>query len=129
MADLKGILRENLGYSDLACAGMFAGIFQSPARQIMERIKSVMQIRESFSGKSPYSWSGECAIDLVRKEGIRNGLFQGYSSVLLREVPQFTVYYPCYEYCKSLYSQVTTTCFSFLCLIYSVCMPFEMNST
>lgn len=103
---MKGISRENLGYSDLAWAGMFAGIFQSPARQIMERIKSVMQIRESLSGKSPYSWSGACALDLVRKEGIRNGLFQGYSSVLLREVPQFTVYYPCYEFCKSLYSKV-----------------------
>lgn len=79
---------------------------QSPARQIVERIKSVMQIREAQGGKSPYSWSGACAVDLVRKEGLKNGLFQGMSSVVLREVPQFAVYYPCYEFCKELYSKV-----------------------
>eukprot|EP01034_Spumella_vulgaris_P041731 gene41731-51714_t len=44
-----------------------------------------MQIRESSAGKSPYSWSGPCVMDLIRREGLRNGIFQGYSSVLLRE--------------------------------------------
>lgn len=51
-------------------------------------------------GKSPYSWSGKCAVDLVRKQGIVNGLFQGMGSVLLREIPQFAVYYPWYEFAR-----------------------------
>jgi hypothetical protein len=98
--------RNDLSYNDLFLAGIYTGFVQSPARQVVERIKSVMQIREAQGGKSAYSWSGACAVDLVRKEGLRNGLFQGFSSVVLREVPQFAVYYPCYEYCKTLYSDV-----------------------
>ena len=105
LSENRNVPRDQLTYSDLALAGMFAGFVQSPARQIMERVKSVMQIREGSGGNSPYSWSGACAIDLIKREGLRNGLFQGFSSVLLREVPQFTVYYPCYEYCKGLYGQ------------------------
>ncbi len=72
----------------------------------MERVKSVMQIRESQGGKTPYSWSGPCLMDLIRKEGVRNGIFQGFSSVLLREIPQFAIYYPSYEYFKGVYSAV-----------------------
>ena len=83
---------------------------QSPFRQVMERVKSVMQIREAtdlkYAGKAAYSWTGSCALQLVREEGWRYGLFRGYSSVLLREVPQFAVYYPTYEYCKGKYSEV-----------------------
>ncbi len=102
-----GIDIASLSYGDLTLAGAYTGFLQSPARQVVERIKSVMQIRESQGGKTPYSWSGACMMDLIRKEGFRNGLFQGFSSVLLREVPQFAVYYPCYEYSKKLYSQVS----------------------
>jgi solute carrier family 25 carnitine/acylcarnitine transporter 20/29 len=105
IAEIRGVKRDKLGYSDLFLAGAYTGVIQSPARQVVERIKSVMQIREAQGGKSPYSWSGACVSDLVRKEGIRNGLFQGFHSVLLREIPQFAIYYPAYEYFKSLYSQ------------------------
>ena len=58
-----------------------------------------MVVLEAPGGKSPYSWSGSCARDLVRTQGIR-GLFQGMGSVLLREVPQFAVYYPWYEFAR-----------------------------
>ncbi len=66
-----------------------------------------MQIREKGGGKSPYSWSGPCVVDLIRKEGLRNGIFQGFSSVLLREIPQFAIYYPAYEFFKGIYSEVS----------------------
>ena len=98
---------KELGYFDLFLAGSYTGVLQSPARQIVERIKSVMQIRESSGGKTPYSWSGACMMDLIKTEGLGNGLFRGFSSVLLREVPQFAVYYPTYEYTKKLYSKVS----------------------
>ena len=72
----------------------------------MERFKSVMQISELSSGKSPYSWSGACVVELISREGLRNGLFQGFTSVLFREIPQFAVYYPSYELSKDIYSKV-----------------------
>lgn len=59
-----------------------------------------------IKGKSPYKWTGTCAVELVQKEGIRLGLFRGFSSVLLREVPQFAVYYPTYEWTKIALSDV-----------------------
>jgi hypothetical protein len=100
---------DRLTYLDMACAGAYTGIIQSPVRQLVERIKSVMQIHERSGGRSPYSWSGACAYQLWRTGGVRVGLFQGYSSVLLREVPQFAVYYPCYEFAKGFYSEVFTS--------------------
>ena len=51
-------------------------------------------------GRSPYTWSGSCAVELVRKQGFVNGLFQGMGSVFLREIPQFAVYYPWYEFTR-----------------------------
>lgn len=39
---------------------LWIGIVQSPVRQVVERIKSVMQIREIEGGKSPYKWTGSC---------------------------------------------------------------------
>lgn len=107
ICDYKNTSRDKLSYLDMTMAGAYTGVLQSPARQIVERIKSVMQIREATPGKAPYSWSGACMIELIKNEGLLNGLFQGYSSVLLREVPQFAIYYPCYEFSKSIYSEVS----------------------
>ena len=87
-------------------AGAYTGVVQTPVRQVVERVKSVMQVRELEGGKSPYKWSGSCFVELIRKEGWRNGLFQGMSSVFLREVPQFAIYYPAYEFFRNLYSEV-----------------------
>ena len=92
-------------------AGAYAGLVQSPLRQIVERVKSVMQIQENLLGKSRYRWSGECFLDLLRSGSqsssahsssriLNGGLWQGMSSVLLREIPQFAVYYPTYAVSK-----------------------------
>jgi hypothetical protein len=75
----------------------------------MERVKSVMQVREGSHHKAPYSWSGACLMDLVRKEGLKNGLFRGMTSLVSREVPQFAIYYPSYHLWKQLYMEVTNS--------------------
>jgi solute carrier family 25 carnitine/acylcarnitine transporter 20/29 len=106
ICEWKNISRDKLSYLDLTMAGAYTGIVQTPVRQVVERIKGVMQVRERDGGKSPYKWSGACFVELIKKEGIRNGLFQGMSSVFLREVPQFAIYYPAYEYFRGLYSEV-----------------------
>jgi hypothetical protein len=48
-------------------------------------------------------------MDLLRNgRGRRNGgLWQGTSAVLLREIPQFAVYYPSYDYSKRNYYLIT----------------------
>jgi len=122
---------KDLTFWDTMLAGAYTGVVQTPVRQVVDRFKGVMQIREREGGKSPYSWTGACAgksnslfycidapsspcldaphdsvVDLIRKEGWRNGLFQGMNSTLLRELPQFAVYYPTYEVCKVLYKEV-----------------------
>ena len=55
---------------------------------------------EPSAGKSQFNGILQCAAHLVRTEGVVKGLGRGFSSVLLREVPQFTVYYPTYHVAK-----------------------------
>lgn len=90
-------------------AGAFTGLAQSPVRQVMERIKSVMQVRETQAHKAPYTWSGACFMELVKHQGVVRGLFQGMSSLVIREIPQFAVYYPSYHIFKNIFSQVSNS--------------------
>ncbi|CAM9252811.1 unnamed protein product [Phaeothamnion confervicola] len=85
---------------EMTASGAFAGAVQAPVRQVFERVKAVMQVRHSAAGQSPYRWSGDCLVQLVRSEGWKMGLFRGLSSTMAREVPQFAVYYPAYELAK-----------------------------
>eukprot|EP00953_Heterococcus_sp_UTEX-ZZ885_P042124 21437-Heterococcus_DN1.PRE.1 len=104
---------RKLSLSEMTLAGAWAGFVQAPARQVIERVKSVMQVRERSSStssnggssvgrssKAPYSWSGQCAYQLVKEEGLAMGCITRTkaceSSVLLA----FTIYYPAYEVCK-----------------------------
>eukprot|EP00752_Nemacystus_decipiens_P004844 g4408.t1 len=86
---------------EMGAAGLFAGIVNSPLRTTFERVKTVMQVRRGQEGRAPYSWSGACAVDLVRKEGVAMGLFRGMGSTALREAPQQAVYFPVYAVTKA----------------------------
>ncbi|KAG5175346.1 carnitine/acylcarnitine carrier protein [Tribonema minus] len=86
--------------AEMTLAGAWAGAVQAPARQVFERVKGVMQVRNGAGGKAPYSWSGACLVDLVRTEGVQMGLFRGMGSQFIREVPQFALYYPAYDVAK-----------------------------
>lgn len=48
---------RELTTGEMVLAGTWAGIVQSPARQVFERIKSVMQVQHGAGGKPPYSVS------------------------------------------------------------------------
>ncbi|CAM9418940.1 unnamed protein product [Choristocarpus tenellus] len=91
---------DELSLQEASLAGLWAGIIQAPLRQVFERVKGVMQVKRGEMGRSPYRWSGACAADLVRTEGIKMGLFRGMGSTLIRESVQFAIYYPMYEFVK-----------------------------
>ena len=80
-----------------ANAGLFSGIVRTP----IERVKTVMQIRNSSVTKAPYSNSLVCAADLLRTDGLRTGLFEGLGSTIAREVPQYLFYFVVYEKMKA----------------------------
>ncbi|CAM9460092.1 unnamed protein product [Pylaiella littoralis] len=92
--------KDRLTLSEMGLAGAYAGVMNAPMRQAFERVKGVMQVRQGEKRKPPYSWSGACAVDLVRREGIAMGLFRGMGATMLREPIQFAIYYPVYEVAK-----------------------------
>ncbi len=85
----------HLSYLDQSSAGAVAGIIQSPVRQVMERVKSVMQVNQGN-----FRNTKSCFFELLKEQGMR-GLFQGYSILLIREILQFGLYYPCYSFLKN----------------------------
>ncbi|CAM9462708.1 unnamed protein product [Scytosiphon promiscuus] len=91
---------ERLTLPEMGLAGAWAGLMNAPLRQVFERVKGVMQVRRGEKRQSPYTWSGACAADLVRREGVAMGLFRGMGATLLREPVQFAIYYPSYELAK-----------------------------
>eukprot|EP00752_Nemacystus_decipiens_P002013 g1933.t1 len=91
---------DRLTLPEMGLAGAWAGVMNAPLRQVFERVKGVMQVRQGKNLTSPYSWSGACFVDLVRREGVAMGLFRGMGPTLLREPIQFAIYYPSYEIVK-----------------------------
>ncbi|CBJ29814.1 carnitine/acylcarnitine carrier protein [Ectocarpus siliculosus] len=92
-----------------SAAGFFAGAMNSPFRTVFDRVKTVMQVRVGNGRAAPYSWSGACAADLVRREGVMSGLFRGIESTMLREMLQCAIYYPSYEVTKDLLARRSTS--------------------
>jgi hypothetical protein len=42
----------------------------------------------------------ECAIDIVKHKGVRRGLYSGYLSFIMREIPFSSIQFPFYEILK-----------------------------
>jgi hypothetical protein len=58
---------------------------------------------------APYRGSLHCLTEVVKKEGIHQGLFRGLSSTLMREVPQYSIYFPAYDASKYMCASVFKT--------------------
>ena len=88
---------KELDVNEKMLVGAFVGFTQTFVRSPIERVKTVMQIRNRDATKAPYSNSISCAYNLVRKEGLKAGLYEGFAPTLCREVPQYTFYFIVYE--------------------------------
>lgn len=98
---LKGENRHRkLAVWEELAIGANAGLFSSFVRSPIERVKTVMQIRNSSVTKAPYSNSISCAFNLVKDHGFRAGLYEGVGSTIAREVPQYLFYFIVYEHVK-----------------------------
>ncbi|ORZ37554.1 mitochondrial carrier domain-containing protein [Catenaria anguillulae PL171] len=72
-----------------ALSGLCISILSSP----MELIKVRMQ-----SSTVPYASTWSCLTSTVRSEGVRNGLYRGWTITAMRDVPSFAAYFATYEY-------------------------------
>ena len=77
--------------------GSFVGFCSSFVRTPIERVKTVMQIRNQDKTKAPYKNSLICAYRLFRTEGIHKGLYEGLDTTIYREVPQYMFYFIVYD--------------------------------
>jgi len=98
-------MNRALTMPEMVISGAVAGAVQSFVRTPIEQIKVVMQSRNKpGTTLAPYSGSMACLVDVLKTEGVRVGLYRGLSGTLVREVPQYAMYYPIFEICKRLFT-------------------------
>ena len=76
---------------------------------VRRRIKSVMQVKTLEGVNSPYSSSLSCARTLVKDLGLIKGLYKGFGSTVIREVPQYVFYFVGYDNLKRTLQTDTST--------------------
>jgi solute carrier family 25 (mitochondrial S-adenosylmethionine transporter), member 26 len=81
----------NVNVQHMAAASM-AEITQALVRNPFEVIKQNLQV-----GKYEGMW--ECAVDIVKHKGV-GGLYNGYFSFIMREIPFSSIQFPFYEILK-----------------------------
>lgn len=110
-----GDKQKELNISEKLMVGAFVGFVQSFVRTPIERVKTVMQIRNRATTKSPYSNSVVCAYNLLRKEGLGVGLYTGLQATIVREVPQYLCYFIIYEKVRERLEPIVGTLASQAC--------------
>jgi len=90
--------RGPLTFAQECLVGASAGFFSSFIRCPVERVKTYMQVRNSNKYLAPYRSSLKCGVALVKKHGVRTGLYAGLSATILREIPQYITYFLGYDY-------------------------------
>jgi len=90
---------SRLSLPEQVAIGGVAGFTQSFVRAPVEQVKTVMQA-STHDLRAPFKHSLACAIYLVNQQGAYQGLFRGLIPTIVREVPQYAMYYPLYEGCK-----------------------------
>jgi hypothetical protein len=94
-------------------AGALADLLMHPVDTIQARLPVQQSSRVKRSGASrwssrdelahgrPYRGMLDCAVRIVREQGVRGGLYAGLSAVLLGSVPSHAITFASYKYLKS----------------------------
>jgi len=86
-------------------AGFCSGVVSSIPRSACEKVKTLMQVQQSSSGKPLYQTSLHCAVAVVTQEG-PSGLFESFFATALREGLQQLIYFYVASATRSLLAPV-----------------------
>ncbi|TYZ63278.1 hypothetical protein PybrP1_009067 [[Pythium] brassicae (nom. inval.)] len=87
--------REKLSPAQSLITGAAAGLVQTVFAAPSEHVKIQLQVSRSSASQSTI----ECGRQLLRAHGLR-GLFRGWETCLLRDMPAFGIYFYAYEVSK-----------------------------
>jgi hypothetical protein len=90
-------------YLNVYLAGCCGGFVQCHIVTPVELVKVKLQAQTDSGAARKYKGSFDCARQIVRANGLA-GLYRGYHSLLLREVPSFGVYFASYEWAKAQFA-------------------------
>lgn len=98
----KGVLVDDmlLASVGLVVAACISGAVGSFVVTPVERIKCVMQARDSDAYSSPLA----CINEVVSSDGIDGLMFRGLGATLLREIPAYAFYFVSYDLAKAAMS-------------------------
>eukprot|EP00164_Ancoracysta_twista_P004833 GFYU01006568.1.p1 GENE.GFYU01006568.1~~GFYU01006568.1.p1 ORF type:complete len:312 (-),score=83.57 GFYU01006568.1:129-1010(-) len=88
-----------LGPLGLATAGGLAGIITATVSSPVELIMVRLQTQYILSDKQLYSGPIDCARQIVKQNGVL-GLYNGFASTVIREIPNYAAYFFGYEITK-----------------------------
>ncbi|CAG8467420.1 9627_t:CDS:2 [Cetraspora pellucida] len=91
---------EQLALHKIAIAGAGAGVFNSVLSSPVELLKVKMQAQYGSTEVSRYKGPIDCAQQLIKEFGIRNGLFRGFWATVAREIPGYAGFYGGFEFAK-----------------------------
>eukprot|EP01137_Pigoraptor_chileana_P026085 Opistho-2@96532 len=87
---------------ELIIAACGAGFCSTVVVTPVERIKVAMQAqRTAAPDAKPYTGSLNCAMELIKSQGLFRGIFRGFWATMLREVPSYGFYFYSYENVKA----------------------------
>ncbi|KAF0975442.1 hypothetical protein FDP41_005436 [Naegleria fowleri] len=104
----RGVITSDfLYYGDVFIAGSFAGLVNCPICSPLELVKTRLQIQDQSKlemTKRYYTGPLDCFIKTWKSNGIR-GIYKGFNSTLVRDVPSYGAYFVMYEYLKERYGE------------------------
>eukprot|EP01012_Entosiphon_sulcatum_P000941 TRINITY_DN10163_c0_g1_i1.p1 TRINITY_DN10163_c0_g1~~TRINITY_DN10163_c0_g1_i1.p1 ORF type:complete len:213 (-),score=33.04 TRINITY_DN10163_c0_g1_i1:131-769(-) len=86
--------------------GGVAGVAVAHILTPVELVKCRMQVQSLGITATKYKNSWECALGVIRSEGVAGGLFRGHTATLVREVPGNVAWFGAYAEAKRLLEPV-----------------------
>jgi len=96
--------RNKISTAGVCFAGGFSAIPGSAVMIPGDRIKVLLQIQGQSTAPPKYKGPIDCAIQLIKSDGLFNGLFKGTILTLFRDVPGSVAYYAGYEVFKEMFT-------------------------
>ena len=114
-------------YLNVYLAGCCGGFVQCHIVTPVELVKVKLQAQTDSGAARKYKGSFDCARQIVRANGLA-GLYRGYHSLLIREVPSYGLYFATYEWGKQAFAPGKTVG-ALPCSMHSLSLPAHTRAT